>query len=93
VKNRKILRKIETVQQAHFAKVEVADGTKIVGEKARCQDGFGVVSDRKVASPGNIVELVILEVSFVSRAVGDQEQRSRGKQQGRSGPLGHQDLF
>src|SRR5689334_3982303 len=88
MKNRQIAWEIEAIEQAHLAKVEVANGAEIIGEKSRRQDGFDVVDDGNVASPGDIVQLVILEVSFISGAVGDQEQRGCGEQQGGSGRPG-----
>src|SRR5579859_3347749 len=91
MKSRQIEKEIEAIEQAHLAKVEVADGAKVVGEKSRREDGFGVVDGGDIASPGDIVQLVILEVSFISGAVGDQEQRGCGEHQRGSGARGHED--
>jgi len=90
---REILREVEPVAQAHLAIVIVADGAKIIGEETRREDGFAVFERRHVARPTDVVQLVVLEVAFVGRTIGDEEQRSRRKEQGRSGPLGHKELF
>ena len=91
MKNRQIFGEFEPVEQAHLAKVEVTNGAKVVGEESGRKDGFRVVDDRDVASPRDIVQLVILEVSFVRGAVGNQEQHGCREQQNGSGALSHKD--
>ena len=93
MQDREIFREVEPVAQAHLAIVVVADGPKIIGEEARREDRLAVFERGNIARPADVIQLVILEVSLVGRTIGDEEQRSRRKEQGRSGPLGHKELF
>src|SRR5207249_11143938 len=90
VRDRQVPGEVEPVAQAHFTVVKMADGAEVVGEELRREDGLGVFESGDVARPTEVVQLVILKVSFVGGAVRDQEQHGHGKEQGRSGALGHE---
>lgn len=68
---------------------EVAHWTEIVGLERGCQQALHELAHRSVASPAQMLEIVVREIAFIGRAVHDQEQRREGQEQGQASALGH----
>src|SRR5262249_35090845 len=84
---------IETGDGLHRVKVEVPGGTEIVGLVERGREPLEVVEAGQIRRPGEIIDLVVLEVAAIRGAIGDQEQRGEEQKEKDAAPFGHEVLW
>src|SRR5579871_949943 len=84
-----VLGEIETEPLGAFAEIEMSDRPEVIGLETRCEGRFGVLPQRHLACPTDVIEFVVLEVALVRAAVDDQEYPGQQNEQSRSRAFGH----
>jgi hypothetical protein len=76
----KIRPEIETERAAHDAEIEVAHRPEIPAIVDRVDEILGEVGSRNLWCPTQAIQLVALEETLGSAAIGDEEQQRQGEE-------------
>jgi hypothetical protein len=85
--------KIEAGDRLHRVEIEVARGTKIVGLIERRDQSLEIVESGEIGGPGEVIDLIILEIAAIGAPIGDEEQRGKEQKEKNTAPFGHEVLW